>query len=151
MMKQLSSFTVKFIETDLEWEWRFQEVLKQKRFRFVSWVYILIVSLMHDLPENSENWSITPEFKNGPIIRFCLILLQTIVLFATYQDQDTLVNFKNEDGTVRKKAKLKFYLYNLSLLIYAVVILSHETTDPTIERQFPYAHQKDERRAKLQK
>jgi hypothetical protein len=60
---------------DMEWEWRFQEILRQKRFRILIWVYVLILSLIYDLPENNENWDITPEFKNGPIIRFCLILL----------------------------------------------------------------------------
>ena len=136
---------------DVEWEWRFQELIKQKRFRIVTWCYIIVCSLLVDLPENDENWSLTPEFKNGPIARFCLIVVQTIVLVLVYRDTDTLINFKNVDGAILQKAKIKFYLYNLSLFIYAVVILSHETMDPTIERQYPYAHQEEDRRVKMQK
>ena len=130
MMTQLTMIQMKFIDMDIEWEWRFQEILKQKRLRLITWMYIIVVSLMVDLPEDNENWTLTPEFKNGPITRVCLIILYTLVLGVLYKDQDTLINFRNGDGEIKAKAKMKYHLYNFALFIYAVYILSHETMDP---------------------
>ena len=58
---------------------------------------MVIVSLMVDLPEDNENWSIAPEFKNGPITRACIITLYVIVMFFIYKDQDSLINSKKDN------------------------------------------------------
>ena len=90
---------------------------------------MVFISLMVDLPEENENWSITPEFKNGPITRFFIILLYAIVTFIIYQDQDYLINFKTSNN-ILWKAKSRFYLYNVSQVLFAGYILSHEIMDP---------------------
>ena len=75
--------------------------------------YMIIVSLMFDLPENNENWSITPEFKNGPIARVCMIVLYMIATFVIYKDEDSLINYRR-DNTILNSTKIKYYLYNFS-------------------------------------
>jgi len=116
--------------------------------RLITWFYIVVVSLMVDLPEDNEDWSLTPEFKNGPLTRVCLIILYTIVLFVLYKDKDIMINFRNSEGLILPRAKMRYYLYNLSLLIYAVYIFTHESMDPSIKRQFPFPDQEKERLAK---
>ena len=86
---------------------------------------------MVDLPEKDEDWSITPEFKNGSITRGCIILLYTIVVFIIYKDQDQLINFKSGNN-ILGKAIVKYYLYNLSQVLFVGYVMSHEVMDPTI-------------------
>ena len=74
---------------------------------------MLTVSLMVDSHEENENWTITPEFKNGPITRACIIVLYIIVIFVIYKDEDSMINFTT-DNNILPKVKMKYYLYNLS-------------------------------------
>ena len=62
-----------------------------------------------------------------------------------------MINFRNSEGLILPRAKMRYYLYNLSLLIYAVYIFTHESMDPSIKRQFPFPDQEKERLAKSQK
>ena len=113
-------------------------------------MYMIVISLMVDLPEDNEDWSIAPEFKNGPITRASIILVYILVIFNVYRDQDHLINFKS--GTnILGKAKTKYYLYNFSQVLFAVYVFSHETLDPSIYRQFPKPEQELERVAKGQR
>ena len=64
----------------------------------MSWLLILITSLMFDRPEENEDWKLTPEFKRGPLIRVGIIILYTLVLVIIYKDQDALINFRTIDG-----------------------------------------------------
>ena len=79
----------------------------------ITLVYMVTVCLMVDIPDDDENWSITPELKNGPIARGCIIILYIIVMFAIYKNEDNLINFRS-DNNILTKAKMKYYLYNLS-------------------------------------
>ena len=110
--------------------------------------YMLLVSFMSDLPGDSEDWSAIPEFKNGPITRVCIILLYTIVLYTIYKDQQYLINFKDNENRILTKAKLRYYLYNLSIVLFAIYMITHDTMEPTIKKKFPLPEQEDDRQKK---
>lgn len=136
---------MRFIDTKIEWEWRFNEILKKERLMIIGLCYMLLVSFMSDLPEDSENWSEIPEFKNGPITRVCLMILYTIVLFIIYKDQHSLINFKDNESNILVKAKIKYYLYNFSIVLFAIYILTHDTMEPLLIRKFPKDGQEPQR------
>jgi len=79
----------------------------------ITLLYMIVVSLMVDLPEDDEDWSLAPEFKNGPITRVCIIPVYMLVLLFIYKDQDTLINFRR-GNSILNKSKMKYYLYNFS-------------------------------------
>ena len=108
---------------------------------------MVVISLMADLPEEHENWFQAPEFKNGPITRACIIAVYIMVMILIYKDQDKLINFRRGND-ILNSAKMKYYLYNFSQVLFTAYVLSHETMDPTVARQFPYPEQDKERQAK---
>jgi hypothetical protein len=116
----------------------------------VGLCYMLLVSFMSDLPEESENWSEIPEFKNGPITRVALIVLYTIIVYIIYRDQHSLINFKDGESNILLRAKIKYYLYNFSIVVFAAYILTHDTMEPPIIRKFPDAGQELQRQEKSQ-
>ena len=47
------------------------------------------------------------------------------------------MNFKDNDNNILVKAKVKYYLYNFSIVVFAVYMLTHDTMEPLIIRKFP--------------
>ena len=62
------------------------EILKNKKFMQFGLLYMVLLSLMVDLPE--KNWSNSPNFKNGPLVRAGIIVLYAILLIIIYKDKD---------------------------------------------------------------
>ena len=98
-----------------------------------------MLSLLVDLP--NDNWSNSPDFKNGPLLRAGVIISYGLILGILYKDKDFITNlYSNNPGEVRR-VKFKFYLYYLIQLLFVIYAYSHETMDPAIEFRYPKPEQ----------
>ena len=86
-MKKLTSISLRFIDWNMEWDWRLHEVYKNKRMMIIGFFYMTFLSLMTDLPEEGEDWTVVPSYKRGPLVRWPLIGLYLIVLIIIYKDK----------------------------------------------------------------
>ena len=89
MSNSMKCFTLKFNDSNLEYEWTFRELINKKGIAKVGIAYYLLLFLYSDIVTiqyyDKSNW-----YFIGPIVRLALCILSIILYILVYRNQAEL-------------------------------------------------------------
>jgi hypothetical protein len=95
-LRDRMTFFMYFRDTNLEWEWCFQEVFRKKYMLIMGFFYCFLLNLSTDLPNSTNEQS--DGFKLGIYIRAALMAVVFLMFFVTFRDKNMLADYYSKEA-----------------------------------------------------